>query len=925
MRTKQHKPFVGASVASALLLLGALGGCENNATSESLTVDAKRFVAEGDTKAAVIQLKNALVKNPSDVEARLTLGNLYNKMGDPQSAEKELRKAASLGAPPDKTMAGIATALIAQNEFKKLLDETAQATAGAGPDLLSLRGDAHLALGQHEDAAAAYKSALVAQPEHPKAVIGLARLSIVKNDVEEAAAAAARLVASNPNNAEAWTFHGSILRGQGKKEEALAAFDKALALDAGQRSARLEKAFLQIEMRRFDAARKELAVAGAAMPGNLMVTYANALLAFSEGKHAAARELLQKILKVAPSHMPSLLLAGATELNLGASKQAELYLQQYVASNPRNDHGRKLLVGALLKLGRTEEALAVLEPALKDKDPDQQFLGLAGEAYIQARDFDNATKYFEMASAKAPKTADFRTSLAMAKLGKGDAADAVQELELSTKLDPSSRKAAFLLATTELRLKHYDKALAAVETLEAKTPNDPMVHNLKGGIYLYQFDMPKAKASLEKALALEPTYFPAASNLARMYMHQKNPAAAKKQLLSFLEKDKDNVEAMTLLAQFAALDGKEAEIAPWLERAHAVKPDAVQPTMRLADYYLKSGQKDKALTVTRKFLAIDPTNLQMLDLMGASQLANGDSSGAIDTYSKLASSLPKSALPRLRLAAAYLAMKNEKAAVENLNQAISIDPTSVDAHIMRADLLTRKGLWDEAMKSSTMLQKKHPRNPVGFLLEGEVLAAQGKTGPALQRYEQALAIQASTPIMLKVHAASVRAGKAKEADVRLAKWEAERPGDVELLRYSAERELANKQFPAAIRKLETIVTKQPNDAAALNNLAWAYQQVKDARALKTAEQAHALAGNSPAVLDTLGWILAERGDSRKAVPLLRKASSLAPAASSIKFHLASALNRSGDKVAAKKELETLLASGKDFPESKEAQSMLAAM
>lgn len=925
MQIKQHKHFIGASVASALLLLGTLSGCENNSTSESLTADAKQFVAKGDTKAAVIQLKNALVKNPSDVEARLTLGNLYNKIGDPTSAEKELRKAASLGAAPDKTMTGIATALMAQNQFKKVLDETAQATASAGPELLTLRGDAHLALGQKEDAAAAYKSALAAQPEYPRAVIGLARLSIVKNDVEDAAGAAARLVASSPDSAEAWAFQGSILRGQGKKEEALTAFDKALALDAGQRNARLEKAFLQIEMRRFDAARKELALAGTAMPGNLMVTYAHALLAFTEGKHAAARELLQKILKAAPSHMPSLLLAGAVELNLGASTQAERYLKRYVASNPGNDHGRKLLVGALLKLGRTEEALTVLEPALKAKNPDEQLLALAGEAYIQARDFDNATKYFEMATAKAPKAADFRTSLAMAKLGQGDAVDAVHELQQSIKLDPDSRKAAFLLATTELRLKHYDKALAAVETLEAKTPNDPMVHNLKGGIYLYQLDMPKAKASLEKALAIEPAYFPAVSNLARMYMHQKNPGAAKKQLLSFLEKDKDNVEAMTLLAQFAAREGKAAEVRQWLERAHAVKPDAAQPAMRLANYYLQSGQKDQALTVTRKFLAIDPTNLQMLDLLGASQLATGDSNGAIDTYSKLASSAPKSALPRIRLASAYLAMKNEKAAVDNLNQAISIDPTGVDAHIMRADLLTRKGKWDEAMQSSAMLQKKHPRSPVGFLLEGEILAAQGKTAQALQRYEQALALNKTTPIMVKVHAAAIRAGKAKEADARLAKWEAERPGDVELLRYTSERALADKQYPVAIRKLEQIVASQPKDAAALNNLAWAYQQVKDARALKTAEQAHALAANSPAVLDTLGWILAERGENGKAIPLLRKASSLAPAATGIKFHLASALNRSGDKAAAKKELETLLATGKDFPESNEARSMLSAM
>ena len=42
---------------------------------------------------------------------------------------------------------------------------------------------------------------------------------------------------------------------------------------------------------------------------------------------------------------------------------------------------------------------------------------------------------------------------------------------------------------------------------------------------------------------------------------------------------------------------------------------------------------------------------------------------------------------------------------------------------------------------------------------------------------------------------------------------------------------------------------------ALNNLATAYQQEKNPLALEYAEKAYKLAPDSPAVLDTLGWIL----------------------------------------------------------------------
>jgi Tfp pilus assembly protein PilF len=67
-----------------------------------------------------------------------------------------------------------------------------------------------------------------------------------------------------------------------------------------------------------------------------------------------------------------------------------------------------------------------------------------------------------------------------------------------------------------------------------------------------------------------------------------------------------------------------------------------------------------------------------------------------------------------------------------------------------------------------------------------------------------------------------------------------------------------------------VVKRNPNNPAALNNLAWAYQQEKDPRALGTAEQAFKLAGDNPGVLDTLGWMLVEQGNTHAACRCCRK-------------------------------------------------------
>src|SRR5206468_12674672 len=106
------------------------------------------------------------------------------------------------------------------------------------------------------------------------------------------------------------------------------------------------------------------------------------------------------------------------------------------------------------------------------------------------------------------------------------------------------------------------------------------------------------------------------------------------------------------------------------------------------------------------------------------------------------------------------------------------------------------------------------------------------------------------------------------------------------------------------------------------SLAWAYPQEQDPRALATAEQALKLAADNPAVIDTVGWMLVEQGNTARGLPLLQKASGMAPDAPDIRYHLAVGLNKSGDKQGARKELDKLLAQNKPFPQIEEARALL---
>ncbi len=921
--TLTKKQLAVAVVSGAILLSAGMAGCNRSQTTEELLTEAQNYVQKGDRKAALIQLKNAVSQSPDNVEARLRLGNLYLETGDLPSAEKEFSKAASLGAPADKTLPQLARVLSAQGKYKEVLDQVTLEKAKASAELMARRGDAYLGLGEREKSKEAYDAALAVNPNGGDALIGLARHAAMANDLQSAERFVDDATTRDPRNAEAWMMKGNLLRSTGKAKEALAAYDKVLEINPAHRSAGVEKAYVHIGNNDLAAAKADLEAARKELGSDLNLTYAQALLDYTGGKNTEAKESLQKILKVAPNHMPSILLAGAVELNLGATQTAEQHLRKYLETNSNNVYARKLLAQVLLKSNQPAEATAVLAPALKgDSAQDAQLLALTGQSYLQSRDFAKASAYLEQASALAPGAASIRTSLGLSKLGQGDWDKAIGELERAATLDPKSTDAGMALVQAELRRGQVDKALAAVQALEKAQPDNAQVHNLKGGVYLSKQDLKNARASFEKAVALNPTFFPAVSNLARIDIAEKNLPGAKKRFEAMLVKDKKNIDAMSALAAIELQQGRMAEATTWLEKSQAENPEALQPAIMLGTHYLRNKQADKALALARKSVAVNPSSPELQDLLGQAQIATKDYQGALESFSKLAGAMPKAPMPQMRLAAVNMMMKNDAAAADHLKRALALDPKFVQARVAQAEMAMRAGKQEEALAAVRQIQKDEPKAALGFQLEGDLMLSQQKLAPALASYEKAYALSNAPGDLIKISEIMKRSGKEGEAQARLVKYQAANPKDQVVGLVVADSYLAKQQYKQAIASLESIVKVNPANAAALNNLAYAYQQEKDARALPTAEQAYKLAGQNPAILDTLGWILVEKGDTARGVDLLRKAVAAAPEAPDLRYHLAAGLAKAGDKAGARKELEKTLASGKPFATMDDAKSLM---
>jgi len=923
LNTKQHHHLRVrlAALASSALMLGLLTGCGPQG-SAALRAQATQFQLKGQLPAAVVALKDAIAVSSDDADTRFQLANVYLEIGDAPSAEKEVRLAMAHGLAAGKTRPVLVRALLLQGQFQKAADASGD---GLDAEVVKLRGDAMLALGKHAEAVALYQRVLDTNPRYAPALVGLGRAASVAGDLAAARRFADRALAAAPRDIDSWLFEGDLLRAQGKTLEAQAAYNKVIAIQPWHRSAHVEKAYLEISQGHFATAQADLDAARAITPNSVLVTYTQALLDLAQGKNEAARDNILKVLRVAPEHMPSLLLAGAVSLNLGTLHQAENYLRHYLEANPDNLRARKMLASALLRSGHGPDALVVLGPALKHPQDDVQLLALAGETYMQARDFGNAATYFEKASTIDPTAAALRTSLAMSKLGQGQQAQAVTDLVLATELDGKSQNAGMTLVRTELGLQHIDKAWDALLKLEKAQPANAAVQDLKGIVLMAKNEVVPARAAFHKAMLLDPSYFPACANLAQLELDDSHPAQARAELMAFLENNQPGIDAMTALATLSNSENKTADATAWLEKAHAVNTASVGPAVNLIAQYLLARHSDKALALARRLQVTHPDNPDLLDLLGKSQLSSGDMPGALATYGMLAAALPRSAQVQMQVAALQLLLKNPAAAEGTLKTAIAIQPDFPAAQLALAEVYARKGWTDLALMEAGRIQRKHPEASAGYQLEADILMGQNKPALAFPLFEKALGMTRTSELLIKTANAQRGAGKRDEAARRMDAWLARHPDDVRVRRFKADTLMADGQPRLAALEIEATLAQDPASPAALNNLALAYQLTKDPRAQKTAEDALKQAPENAVILDTLGWILVDSGDAAQGVAVLRRASVKDPAARDIRYHLAAALKKAGDLDGARRELDLLMKGDMKFAQAEDARALLASL
>jgi len=632
----------------------------------------------------------------------------------------------------------------------------------------------------------------------------------------------------------------------------------------------------------------------------------------------------QQVLKIAPEHVPSLTLAGMAALQTGALQEAENHLRKAVFNAPQAVEAKRLLAMTHLRMGRIDLALTEVGELLKvSQEPN--IVALAGEIHLANGDVAAAAAHYEQAKSRAPQNSAFSTRLALIHLASGESERAVSELEAAAAGDTNAYQADLALITNYLRKREADKALDAIAALEKKQPNNPLTHNLRGGALVLKKDYAGARGSFERALALQANYMPAVNNLTQLDVREKKYDAARKRYEAILKKEPNNEQALLGLAVLLRTSGANPqEIEKPLKQSVAANPTSVNARVALVNFYVRGREFKAALTAAQEAQAVLPNDPQVVQILGTTQLAAGDARQAVSSFTRLADMLPKSPEPQLLLARGQIAAKQYDEAIKALRAALAIRPDLPAAQRDIAAIYVSTNRHSDALREAKAVQSEKPNDPFGYVLEAEIYTAQKRLDLAERTYRAALNKFDQPGIAIRTHALLDAAGQRSEADALAQDWVKRHAQDALVLAYLGERDIAAKRYESAAAHYRSALQRVPDNAMFLNNLAWVTYELQRPDALEYAERAHELAPNSPAIMDTLGTILAGSGQTERGLELLGRAAELAPEAHQIRLNFAKALLKAENKAAARKELEQLAKLDSRLPQQQEAAKLLGA-
>jgi len=419
-----------------------------------------------------------------------------------------------------------------------------------------------------------YQKAISLDPKNILAYLGLAKLNLEENKLDQAKENANKGLAINDKAINAYLLLADIALKQRNTVEVENVLTAALEKVKGDVNAEAE---IVKNLGKFYASEKQPEKI-LPLSEDLIKRYPNDNIALSllagaqlaNNKKDLAEQSLRKIInndKQDISHR--LLIAQLLSEQTGKEKDVLALLDETAKIDTTNPQASLFKTAYLIKLGRTKEALDLATKL--DKQFPKLPLGkvLQGDAYIADKKLDKATAAYQKAYQQQ-----------------------------------ANDKILFTIADLLSAQKKPADAIKLLDTELAKNPKNIGIHFKLATTYQQQNDYKQAENHYQAMLAEQPDNLLALNNLAWVYSQQKDPKAIEFGKKAF-EKAPESAAIADTYGYILLKQGQPAEGLTILEKAAGLAPKANDIQFHLAEAYVANNIKQKALEILETIVKVE--------------------------------------------------------------------------------------------------------------------------------------------------------------------------------------------------------------------------------------------------------------------------------------------------------------------------------
>ena len=467
-------------------------------------------------------------------------------------------------------------------------------------------GAAYLASGNEELGIETLQAILEKSPSYDNADTLIVMYYLGQEDIPSAIQAASEYTKRNPK-AKSYVLLARTHLVNDDKDQAKAAFEKALELK----------------------------------PGDPISGISLAEYALADKDYDAARGYYQQILEHDPAHMETRMRVAATYAMEGKDKEMLDSLDATLAAYPRAMEPRLVKARYFIARGEMEKAIPLFEALSEEQREHPDALETIATFELTTSRFNQAVGTISRLIDKKPNIADYHFMKSRAYAGLGEQEKMSAELNRTLELNPAHFGAK--VAVARMALLSDDTPLFEEKLTELKkvAPQSPEVIQLDVAYASKSGDNKRAKELLEGLFEREPTTGNVIA-LASLRQSSGNLEGAIVQLETWVDTNPEDVTARAKLAEVYGSNNQVDKVMLQCREILKLEPDNIVALNNLAWYLLESDPKE-SMQYAERAVALAPDSSAVLDTLALAQLENKKLDEARKTIDRALNISPKSA------------------------------------------------------------------------------------------------------------------------------------------------------------------------------------------------------------------------------------------------------------------------------------------